>query len=205
MIRTLAEKNSQIHFLSFSRNFGHQAALKAGIDHASGQAIITMDGDLQHPPALLPQMIQLWKQGYEVVYTRRIGGQDLSFFKRATSQIFYTLIRTLSDVSIETGTADFRLLDAKVAHVIKQSNDTFLFIRGLIPWAGFKQYCLSYTPDQRYSGKTKYSLRKMMGFALNGITGFSIKPLPYCDCTRTLHFFVILSLWCLCGLHLLCR
>lgn len=177
VMRTLAQQNTYVRFLSFSRNFGHQAALKAGIDHATGRAVITIDADLQHPVALLPQMIQLWKEGYDVVYTKRGSEQDLSFFKKLTSSAFYAIIRILSDVSIENGTADFRLMDAKVANIIKQSNDSFLFIRGLIPWAGFKQYCLPYTPEKRWSGETKYSLRKMIGFALNGITGFSIKPL----------------------------
>ena len=178
-LKKAAEADSKIHFISFSKNFGHQAALKAGIDYAQGNCIISMDADLQHPPALIPEMIKFWKEGYDVVYTQRSNEKGISFFKKLTSKYFYFLLQKMSDVSIEEGTADFRLLDRKVADVIRQTNDPFLFIRGLIPWMGFNQKKIVYQPDERYSGNTKYTFKKMAAFAINGITGFSIKPLRF--------------------------
>jgi len=175
----LHERFDNVHYLRFSRNFGHQAAIKAGIDYARGNAIISMDADLQHPPHLITSMLEKWAEGYDVVYTQRINDDDISKFKRFSSSLFYTLLRKMSDVPIEEGTADFRLIDAKVASVIRQSKDPFLFLRGLIPWLGFKQYKLSYKAEKRFSGVTKYSLSKMLAFAINGITGFSIKPLRF--------------------------
>jgi glycosyltransferase involved in cell wall biosynthesis len=167
----------QLHYIKFSRNFGHQAALKAGIDHARGLAIISMDADLQHPPGLIIEMIERWKEGYEIIYTQRRPDPSLGWFKKITSRWFYKILRTISDVRIEEGTADFRLIDRKVADIIKTQNDPFLFIRGLIPWMGFKQYKMVYDPAPRLHGSSKYTLRKMTAFAVNGITGFSIKPL----------------------------
>lgn len=178
-LKKAAEADSRIHYISFSKNFGHQAALKAGIDYAQGKCIISMDADLQHPPALIPEMIKYWKEGYDVVYTQRTEDKGLSFFKKLTSKYFYFLLRKMSDVPIEEGTADFRLLDRKVAEIIRQTNDPFLFIRGLVPWMGFKQKKIVYQPDERFSGTTKYTFKKMAAFAINGITGFSIKPLRF--------------------------
>jgi glycosyltransferase involved in cell wall biosynthesis len=177
LIKQEAQKHEFINYLSFSRNFGHQAALKAGIDFAKGNAVISLDADLQHPVQIIPEMIAYWKKGFDVVYTQRIEEKNTSVFKKWTSKYFYFLIRRLSDVNIEEGTADFRLLDRKVVDLVRQSNDSFLFIRGLIPWMGFKQQKIMYTADVRFSGQTKYSVRKMANFAINGITGFSIKPL----------------------------
>jgi dolichol-phosphate mannosyltransferase len=176
-IKQAAQKDSRIFFIHFSRNFGHQAALKAGIDYARGNCIITMDADLQHPPRLIPEMLNYWKQGYDVVYTQRVEEKDISFFKKFTSRFFYFVLKKLSQLPIEEGTADFRLIDRKVADIIKNTHDPFLFIRGFLPWMGFRQKKIVYQPDPRFSGTTKYSLRKMAAFAINGITGFSVKPL----------------------------
>lgn len=177
IIESLRTNSKELQYIRFSRNFGHQAALKAGIDHARGSAIISMDADLQHPPCLIVEMIQHWQDGYEIVYTQRRPDPRLGLFKKFTSRFFYKILRAISDVRIEEGTADFRLIDRKVADIIKAQNDPFLFIRGLIPWMGFKQYKLVYDPAQRLHGNSKYTLRKMTAFAVNGITGFSIKPL----------------------------
>lgn len=177
IIENIRLSNSHLQYIRFSRNFGHQAALKAGIDHARGTAIISMDADLQHPPKLIAEMIQYWKNGYEIVYTQRRPDNNLGWFKKLSSRWFYKILRAISDVTIEEGTADFRLIDRKVADIIKAQNDPFLFIRGLIPWMGFKQYKLVYDPAKRLHGKSKYTLGKMTAFAVNGITGFSIKPL----------------------------
>jgi len=176
-IQKLAETHKEVEFISFSRNFGHQAALKAGIDNAKGDCVISMDADLQHPPALLPEMLAYWKEGYDVVYTQRKQDKGISIFKKITSKLFYQIMRRLSGIPIEEGTADFRLLDRKVTKVIKDSPDKYIFIRGLVPWVGFKQKKMEYVPQQRHSGVTKYTLRRMSNFAVNGITSFSTKPL----------------------------
>jgi dolichol-phosphate mannosyltransferase len=179
LLKKLTTENAHIHFISFSKNFGHQAALKAGIDYSNGNCVISMDADMQHPPSLIPEMINFWKQGFDIVYTQRQEDKGISYFKKLTSKFFYSLLRKMSDVPIEEGTADFRLLDAKVADIIKKTNDPFLFIRGLVPWMGFTQKKIVYQADSRHSGTTKYTFKKMAAFAVNGITGFSIKPLRF--------------------------
>ena len=165
------------HFLSFSRNFGHQPALKAGLDAATGDCVISMDADMQHPPALIPQLVQKWQEGYDVVYTRRLEDKRLPLRKRLTSRFFYRVMNNLSDMEIEEGTADFRLLDRTVVNVLQQLPERDLFMRGLVKWVGFKQFCIDYEPAERFSGVSKYSFGKMFVFALNGITSFSVKPL----------------------------
>ena len=177
-LRQLNSLNNKIHFISFSKNFGHQQALKAGIDYAQGDCVITMDADMQHPPALINPMINKWlKEGYDIVYTKRNDDKQLPFLKRKTSDIFYFLINKIADVKIERGAADFRLLDKKVVDIVSKLNDPYLFMRGLIPWMGFKHCCINYAPSKRYAGETKYSYKKMFAFALSGITSFSIRPL----------------------------
>lgn len=176
-IKEIAASDKSVKYISFSRNFGHQKALKAGIDHASGDAIITLDSDLQHPPKLIHELIRFWKDGYDVVYTKRNDDKNGSFFKRKTSKIFYKLFSGLSGLKIDHGAADFRLIDRIVADELKKITEDYLFIRGLIAWMGFRQKSVDYTPDARFSGKTKYPLRKMIHFASVGITSMSVKPL----------------------------
>jgi dolichol-phosphate mannosyltransferase len=163
--------------VSLSRNFGHQQALKAGLDRASGECVIMMDADLQHPPALLRQLIGRWREGFDIVYTVRQANLELPLFKRISSRLFYKLINCLTEHPIEEGAADFRLVDRRVASIISSMNDPFLFLRGLIPWLGFKQSSIAYNPDARFSGTTKYSLIKMARLALHGVTSFSVRPL----------------------------
>jgi len=177
ILKGLHERDSRVHYLSLARNFGHQNALKAGIDHASGDCVITMDADLQHPPELIPQMIEKWLEGYDMVYTIRKDGPHLSFLKRKTSAVFYRLMNRLSDIRIPRGAADFRLLDRAVVDVLKDLKEYFLFFRGITAWVGFRQYGIEYIPDKRFAGQTKYSTKRMLGFALTGITSFSLKPL----------------------------
>jgi dolichol-phosphate mannosyltransferase len=172
-------ENKQVQYLQFSKNFGHQHALKAGLDHARGEAVISLDADLQHPPALIADMVQLWRAGAEVVYTRRQDKQNVGFFKKMSAKAFYWLANRLSEVPIEEGTADFRLLDRKVVSAIKSFKESHLFLRGLIPTLGFKQVALDYQPAARFSGQSKYSLAKMFHFAINGITSSSAKPLYF--------------------------
>lgn len=177
VLKQLHAKHEHIHYLSFSRNFGHQSALKAGLDAATGDCVISMDADLQHPPILLPTLIQKWEEGYDIVYTQREESEDLSFFKRKTSAWFYQTLNKLSDIELEAGTADFRLMDRRVVNVVKNTGESNLFLRGFIAWIGFKQYKIPYQPDARFSGASKYTFKKMFALAINGITSFSIKPL----------------------------
>ncbi len=176
-IKHLSVKDKSVKFLSFSRNFGHQNALKAGIDFSRGNCVITMDADLQHPPKLIPELIEKWKEGYDVVYTIRKYDKKTSFFKKTTATLFYSIIKSLSKTKIKKGAADFRLLDKKIIEEIKALKENYLFLRGMVSWMGFKQTAITYISSERKAGKTKYSFRKMMKFAFSGITSFSTKPL----------------------------
>ena len=178
-IEALRAQDTNVHYLQFSRNYGHQHALKAGLDHARGAAVVSLDADLQHPPALIADMVHLWRQGAEVVYTRRNDKQNVGLFKKLSAKVFYWLANRLSEVLIEEGTADFRLLDRKVVDAIKTFKESHLFLRGLIPTLGFKQVALDYEPAARFSGQSKYYLGKMFHFAINGITSSSAKPLYF--------------------------
>lgn len=176
-IKALASQHNNVFYIEFSRNFGHQAALKSGIDYASGDCVISMDCDMQHPPTLLPDMIKKWEEGYDIVYTRREDDERLPFFKRITSNLFYWINNKLSGVKLEKGVADFRLMDMRSAHVLAGLSERDLFIRGLVKWMGFRQYAIDYKPDKRHSGKTKYNVQRMFRLALQGITSFSTAPL----------------------------
>jgi len=177
LFEKLHDEDNRVNFISLSRNFGHQNALKAGLDFATGDCIISMDADLQHPTELIPQLIEKWKEGYEIVYTKRLVDKKLPLFKRTSSAFFYKIINLLSDTKIEDGTADFRLIDKSVSSIFSDMKENDLFIRGLMKWMGFKQYCIEYLPNERFSGTSKYSVRKMFKFATRGITSFSVKPL----------------------------
>lgn len=176
-IQNLSEKHPHVFYIEFSRNFGHQPALKAGVDHADGDCIISLDCDMQHPPELIPQMLKKWEEGYDIVYTRRKDSKRLPYLKRKTSHWFYLFTNKVSGVALEEGTADFRLIDRKVADVFTTFTENDLFIRGMIKWMGFKQFAIDYVPGERLSGETKYTFGKMLNFALKGITSFSISPL----------------------------
>ncbi|WP_232074170.1 glycosyltransferase family 2 protein [Spirosoma aureum] len=177
VLRQLSKEYPVVRFLSFSRNFGHQMALRAGYENARGQAVICLDADLQHPPELIPTLISKWREGFEVVYTVRQPDPKLSWFKRTTSKKFYSLLRNISGLKIEDGAADFRLLDRKVIDTLKAFKENDLFLRGAISWVGFRQCRILYQPAARYAGRSKYSFRKMMHLAAMGITSFSTKPL----------------------------
>jgi polyisoprenyl-phosphate glycosyltransferase len=178
VIRSFSKDDPRVKFISFSRNFGHQNALKAGIDRSDADCVISLDGDLQHPPELIPTLLQKWEEGYQVVYTiREADDSNLAFVKRKTSNGFYRVMNRLADLEMEKGTADFRLLDKRVVEVLKDLTEYELFFRGLVKWMGFKQYGINYKANERKSGRSKYTLKKMMRFAVQGITSFSIKPL----------------------------
>ncbi len=176
-IKTLISINNNIFFIEFSRNFGHQLALKAGLDYAKGNCVISMDCDLQHPPGLIPELLAKWEEGFEVVYTIRLEDKNLPLGKQLSSRLFYKTLNSLSNVELETGSADFRLLDSKVVSVIRNFHENEPFLRGLFKWIGFKQTSIAFMPNTRHSGKSKYSIQKMIKFALQGVTSFSIKPL----------------------------
>ena len=177
VMKQLHHANSRVNYISLSRNFGHQYALKAGLDAATGDCVISMDADLQHPPRLIPALIDGWQKGYDIVYTTRQDKGTESFFKRFTSGVFYKCFRVLTDLKMPAGAADFRLLDKKVVQVLKNMPEKALFLRGLIYWMGFKQFAISYQVEPRFSGRSSYSLKKMLGLAIAGATSFSIKPL----------------------------
>jgi glycosyltransferase involved in cell wall biosynthesis len=177
VLKEIAANNNKVFFISLSRNFGHQNALKAGLDLSNADAVISMDGDLQHPPALIPQLIKYWEEGNDIVYTIRKDHQEMPMMKRTTSNMFYNLMNKLSDIELEAGTADFRLMDKRVVDICRNFTEMDLFWRGLIKWIGFKQVGIEYEPAERQFGKSKYTYKKMMQFALRGITSFSIKPL----------------------------
>ncbi len=176
-LQKLSQADSRIFYISFSRNFGHQMALKAGLDKAKGDAIISMDGDMQHPPTLIPELLAEWENGYDIVYTIRKDAEELGFVKKKTSKSFYNFLNKLSDIELESGTADFRLMSKQVVNIAKNFNEKDLFWRGLVKWVGFKQKAIHYTAANRLHGSSKYTFKKMTRFALNGITSFSTKPL----------------------------
>lgn len=177
LLEEMTKEDPQLFYIEFSRNFGHQNALKAGLDNATGDCIISMDADMQHPPRMLPEFIQKWEEGYDIVYTRREEDATLSKAKRASSNMFYNFLNFLSDIHLDKGAADFRLMDRRAANVLVNIKGGDLFIRGIISWIGFKQYAIDYMPDQRLSGKTKYTFKKMRNLAVQGILSFSTKPL----------------------------
>ena len=177
LLRDVAEEDTRIKVLGFSRNFGHQVAVSAGIDYAQGDAVVLIDADLQDPPEMIEEMIRLWGGGYDVVYATRTERPGETAFKRHTARAFYRLLNRLSDVPIPLDTGDFRLMSRKVVDAIKAMPERDRFIRGMVSWVGFKQVALPYRREERFAGESKYPLRKMLRFASDGIMSFSLKPL----------------------------
>lgn len=177
VIKDLAQVYPYIFYIELSRNFGHQYALKAGLDLSNGDCVISLDCDLQHPPEVVSAMIEKWEQGYDIVYTRRKDDKKLPWMKRKTSAMFYRILNSISDLRLENGTADFRLMNRKAVDAFSALNESELFIRGLVKWAGFRQTAIDYQPRERNAGRSKYNLKKMISFAVRGITSFSVRPL----------------------------
>ncbi len=171
------QEDRNVKVLELSRNFGHQVAIAAGLDYARGDAVITMDSDLQHPPELIPELIKKWQEGYDVVYTCRQHTADTGPLKNITSRLFYTVINRLSEVNIPPGAADFRLLDRKAVEAFRALGERALFLRGLVSWVGYRQIAIPYEAHGRYGGKSKYPFIRMLRLAADGITSFSSIPL----------------------------
>ncbi len=177
ILKDLAAKDERVRVLSFSRNFGHQVAVTAGVEHARGDALVIIDADLQDPPELIPDMVALWLQGWEVVYAKRKKRKGESAFKLLTAKMFYRVLGSLTDIDIPADTGDFRLIDRKVADAFLRMPERSRFIRGMMAWLGFKQTPIEYERDERFAGETKYPLKKMLKLASNGILSFSTQPL----------------------------
>jgi polyisoprenyl-phosphate glycosyltransferase len=176
-IRDLARQDHHVRPVIFARNFGHQIAVTAGLDYARGQAVIIMDSDLQDPPETVPDLVQKWREGYEVVYAVREKREGENWFKLFTASLFYRLIYRITDVSIPMDVGDFRLMDRKVVNVLNRMREKHRFLRGMAAWVGFRQVGVSYKRAARFAGETKYPLKKMLKFASDAITSFSYFPL----------------------------
>ncbi len=177
IIKTFASQDTRIIGISLSRNFGQQIALIAGLNEAQGELVITLDADLQHPPELIPKLLEMQAEGYDIVNTKRMEHQGTGRFKRWSSSTFYALLNRLSDVKLEPGSADFRLFTRRALDAFLAFPEKDRFNRGLVVWMGFKQGILSYVAPPRTQGKTNYTLKRMMRLGLDGITAFSSKPL----------------------------
>ncbi len=177
IIHELAAKDDRVRPIIFARNFGHQIAVTAGLDYSRGDAVIIIDADLQDPPEVILELIEKWRQGYEVVYAVRAEREGETWFKTFTASLFYRLIYKITDVEIPMDTGDFRLMDRKVVNVMNSMREHHRFLRGMSAWVGFKQIGVKYKRAARYAGETKYPLKKMLRLALTAITGFSYFPL----------------------------
>jgi polyisoprenyl-phosphate glycosyltransferase len=176
-VEALRAKDDRVKLLRLSRNFGHQVALTAGLDHAEGDAVISMDSDLQHPPELLTTLVEKWRQGFEVVYTIRTSAKSPGVFKRATSSLYYRLFRRLTGVDLPANAADFRLMDKKVVRSLRRMRERHRFLRGLVTWVGYRAVGVDYVAGTRFSGPAKYTLSKMLHVGVDGIVSFSTAPL----------------------------
>jgi dolichol-phosphate mannosyltransferase len=179
IIRSYSEQNKCIRFIDFSRNFGHQLAVSAGLDYSLGESIIIIDADLQDPPELICKMYNKLKEGFEVVYAKRRKRAGESFLKKITASLFYRLLAKVTSIKIPLDSGDFRIIDRKVVEVLKQMPEHEKFLRGQIAWAGFRQTSIEYDRGERYTGDTGYTYNKMIRFALDGITSFSNAPLKF--------------------------
>ncbi|HEY8616127.1 glycosyltransferase family 2 protein [Phenylobacterium sp.] len=177
MLRDLAQRDRRVRVINLSRNFGHQIAVSAGLDHAQGRVTVIIDADLQDPPAVIPEMIDKWREGYDVVYGQRRSRPGESAFKLGSARLFYRFLNLLSDRPIPLDAGDFRLLDRAVVDAMRGMREYDRFLRGMVSWVGFRQYALPYDRDARFAGESKYPLMKMLRLAADGILSFSVTPL----------------------------
>jgi polyisoprenyl-phosphate glycosyltransferase len=193
MLTELQLFDPHVRVLLLSRNFGHQIAVTAGLEEAAGAAVVIIDADLQDPPELIPQMVQLWREGNEVVYGVRLEREGESKFKLWTAKVFYRLINRLSETKMPLDAGDFRLIDRKVVSVLKAMPERARFLRGMVSWAGFRQIALPYARAARHAGESKYPLRKMVHFATDGIISFSLVPLKLAIWTGFLAIWIAVA------------
>ena len=201
-LAALAKEDRRVNVLTFSRNFGHQAALTAGLDASGGDFVITLDGDGQHPPEMVPEMIKLFEQGYDIIQAQRIEGDRGASFKQITSSSFYSLINRLSGTQMVPGAADFRGLSRQVVDALKSMPEYHRFLRGMIAWMGYKSVILPYHEQKRVAGRSKYSLGKMFRLAMDAIFSFSLAPLyigmsmgGVLLCLAAIQIVYVLSFW----------
>lgn len=179
LLRGIAKDEPRYKILSFARNFGHQTAITAGVDYARGKAVVVMDADLQDPPSVVLKMVAKWKKGYDVVYAKRRSRAGESFFKLFTAKIFYRVFAAMIPIEVPLDTGDFRLMSRRVVVALRELRETHRFVRGMVSWVGFRQTAVLYDRPGRFAGETKYPLRKMLRFAADGITSFSVLPLRF--------------------------
>ncbi|MDS0526127.1 glycosyltransferase family 2 protein [Clostridium sp. SHJSY1] len=190
IVEDLCEKDSYIKLVNFSRNFGHQPAITAGMEVAVGKAVIVIDADLQDPPEVMLDMIKKWKEGYDVVYGKRAKREGETFFKKFTAKSYYRLLKSMTTVEIPVDTGDFRLIDRRVCDALNSLPEKNRFVRGLVSWLGFKQTSVEFVRQERFAGETKYPLKKMLKLAFDGITSFSFKPLMIANYLGALALFL---------------
>ncbi len=177
IVRKICRADNRVKLIDFSRNFGHQIAVTAGMDYASGRTVVLIDADLQDPPEMIPEMVNRWREGFDVVYGRRIARKGETWFKKMTAKLFYRFLRAMTSVSIPVDTGDFRLMDRKVCDTLNDMRERSRYIRGMVAWAGFRQTAVEYVREERFAGETKYPLRKMLRLSADAVTSFSTKPL----------------------------
>jgi glycosyltransferase involved in cell wall biosynthesis len=201
-LKKISMEDPRVVVLELSRNFGHQAALTAGLDHAQGDVVISMDGDGQHPPELIPEMLRLLDQGYDIVQTQRMDTDQKASFKKWTSGVFYSLLNALSGTQVRQGAADFRVMSRPAVDALKSMPEYHRFLRGMVAWIGFPTVILPYQPPERIGGKSKYSVRKMMRLASDAVFSFSLVPLyiglsmgAIMLCLAGLEMVYVLSFW----------
>ena len=199
ILKELCSKDSNTKVINFSRNFGHQLAITAGMDYSTGNAVIVIDSDLQDPPEIIINLIEKRKEGYDVVYAIRESRKGETLFKKLTATFFYKLIIKITNISIPASVGDFRLMDKKVIDAFRVIRERHRFIRGLVSWVGFKQTGITYIRNERFAGQTKYPLKKMLKFAIDGITSFSFLPLQLAMYAGVIISFLSFA----CGLYIL--
>jgi glycosyltransferase involved in cell wall biosynthesis len=192
VLQGLQRQDPRVRVIRFSRNFGHQMAVTAGVEHASGDAVVLIDADLQDPPELIPEMLKRWREGYGVAYGVRAVREGESTFKRWTAMAFYRVLNRLTDTAIPLDTGDFRLMDRRVVNALRNMPERDRFVRGMVSWVGFRQVGVPYPRAARLAGESKYPLFKMVRFAIDGIASFSVRPLRLATWMGLLSAFVAL-------------
>ena len=190
LVKGIAAADPHVKYINFSRNFGHQIAVTAGLDYCNGEAIVIIDADLQDPPELISEMYSKMKEGYDVVYAKRKSRQGETFMKKLTAKVFYRLLQRITSVNIPVDTGDFRIISHKIVKVLKQMPEQQKYLRGQIAWAGYRQTYIEYERQQRHAGETGWPYRKMIRFALDGITSFSNFPLKFATASGIIVFVI---------------